>query len=193
MFFPLLTSLLMRTHMSGECTVFTCPAYSSWSSIGINTLSPSTRESLSSTHCTGAEHNTTPNSNKYTCYHLTIWGSSLRALTGSRGTLWHTAASCWEEFVLAEAAVLVVFEVFVCRHALHQPAHRTPGRLQHKQADLIRFPKNRDDVIFLTIKLLWNKSDSPCDTVAFLLNVDLWHSTKSPGWHTTNELFTHKQ
>lgn len=44
------------THMSGEWTVFTCPAYSSWSSIGIKTLSPSTRESLSSTHCTGAEH-----------------------------------------------------------------------------------------------------------------------------------------
>lgn len=51
--FPLSPSTT-TLYMSGECTVFTCPAYSSWSSIGIKTLSPSTRESLSSTHCTGA-------------------------------------------------------------------------------------------------------------------------------------------
>lgn len=51
--------------MSGECTVFTWPAYSSWSSIGIKTRSPSTRESLSSTHWTGAEHNDTRNKRAY--------------------------------------------------------------------------------------------------------------------------------
>ena len=35
------------THMSGECTVCTCPAYSSLSSMGMSTRSPSFSSSLS--------------------------------------------------------------------------------------------------------------------------------------------------
>lgn len=90
----------MCTHMSGECTVFTCPAYSSWSSIGINTLSPSTRESLSSTHCTGAEHNTTPNSNKYTCYHFSMCDNLRFESAGTDRESRHSLTRCC--FVLGQ-------------------------------------------------------------------------------------------
>lgn len=52
-----------------------------------------------------------------------------RVLTRRGGALRCAGAARWDQFVLAEAAVLVGLKVFVCRHALHQPANRPSGRL----------------------------------------------------------------
>lgn len=72
--------------------------------------------------------------NKHVIIYSVSPGNSSRRclciLTGCGGPLWYTVAPPGEEFIFTEAAVLVGLEVFVCRHALHQPTHRSPGRLQ---------------------------------------------------------------
>ncbi len=60
----------------------------------------------------------------------------LCVLTGCGGPLWYAVAARWEELIFAEAAVLVGLEVFICCHALHQPAHGSSGRLQNAHAEL---------------------------------------------------------
>lgn len=64
-----------------------------------------------------------------------------RMPTGCGRPLGDAAVSWREELVFAEAAVLVRLEVFVRRHALHQPAHGAPGWLRGDPGDSLAFRK----------------------------------------------------
>lgn len=83
---------------------------------------------------TAPELNPTHAINKHVIIYSVSPGNSsrrcLRILTRCGGPLWYAVAPPGEEFILTEAAVLVGLEVFIRRHALHQPTHRSPWRLQ---------------------------------------------------------------
>lgn len=83
---------------------------------------------------TAPELNPTHTINKHVIIYSVSPGNSsrrcLRILTRCGGPLRYAVGSPGEEFIFTEAAVLVGLEVFVCRHALHQPTHRSPWRLR---------------------------------------------------------------
>lgn len=108
----------------------------------------------------------------------------LCALTRCRGPLWYTVAMLREEFIFAEAAVLVGLEVFVRRHALHQPTHGSSGRLQNHTWGLWIYSTRRGWGLGWGGVQLHEIEDHDEDkTISKLRTVDLW-----PAWHTVNEL-----